>query len=68
MNMHQRRNFLKALGVTGAGLLLPQQARAATRPEGVPVPTGAYGHVLVVGGGMGGRRLLNTYVYGAAAT
>ncbi len=54
MNMHQRRNFLKALGVTGAGLLLPQRARAATRPEGVPVPTGAYGHVIVVGGGMGG--------------
>ena len=54
MKMHQRRNFLKALGVGGAGLLLPQLARGAYRPEGVPVPTGAYGHVIVVGGGMGG--------------
>jgi NADH dehydrogenase FAD-containing subunit len=54
MNMNQRRNFLKALGLGGAGMLLPQFAQAAYRPEGVPVPTGAYGHVIVVGGGMGG--------------
>ena len=54
MNMQQRRNFLKALGMGGAGLLAPSLVRAAYRPEGVPVPTGAYGHVVVVGGGMGG--------------
>lgn len=54
MNNQQRRNFLKAMGMAGAGLLVPSLASAAYRPEGVPVSAGAFGHVVVVGGGMGG--------------
>lgn len=54
MKIQQRRNFLKALGVGSAGLLVPSLVQAAYGSEGVPVPTGANGHVVVVGGGMGG--------------
>lgn len=48
----QRRDFLKALGISSAGLLVPGYALAAI--EAVPGATGASGHVVVVGGGMGG--------------
>jgi NADPH-dependent 2,4-dienoyl-CoA reductase/sulfur reductase-like enzyme len=57
---NQRREFLKMLGAGGAGLLLPtpllaeDSSTSTYRPEGVPGPTGAKGHVVVVGGGMGG--------------
>ena len=55
----QRRNFLKSLAFSSAGLLLPTRllADGGTRtyaPATVPGATGASGHVVVVGGGMGG--------------
>lgn len=57
MKNMQRREFLKALGIGGAGLLVPAHLLAADsvyKPEGVPGSTGAKGNVVVVGGGMGG--------------
>lgn len=56
---YQRREFLKMLGAGGAGMLLPGyllagKSSSTTKIEGVPGPTGAKGHVIVVGGGMGG--------------
>lgn len=58
MKKMQRRDFLKALGIGSAGLLVPgyllADSKTTYKVEGVPGPTAAKGQVVVVGGGMGG--------------
>ena len=51
--MNTRRNLLRTLGVSAAGLAAQRVAQAATYIPVVP-STGVTGRVVVVGGGMGG--------------
>lgn len=59
MKKLDRRQFLKVCSIGAAGMMIPTLLRAedsisSYKPEAVPGPTGAKGHVIVVGGGMGG--------------